>query len=154
MNESNLIPFTSEQSREEAEKNGRKGGKKSGEVRRRKKSMKSVLSAMLNADVVSDEIYNSAAEMGVDVMEMTYQAAIIAALIKKAASGDVAAVREIRSIIGEDNDTERVKLQKKQLAMQEKKLSGEVGEVPDDGFLNALNGSAADDWAEDWNNED
>ena len=146
MNESNLIPFTSEQSREEAEKNGRKGGKKSGEVRRRKKSMKSVLSAMLNADVVSDEIYNSAAEMGVDVMEMTYQAAIIAALIKKAASGDVAAVREIRSIIGEDNDTERVKLQKKQLAMQEKKLSGEEEQAPDDGFLNALNGFAVEDW--------
>ena len=106
--------------------------------------MRSVLSAMLNADVVSDEIYNSAAEMGVDVMDMTYQAAIIAALIKKAASGDVAAVREIRSIIGEDNDTERVKLQKKQLAMQEKKLSGDTEELPDDGFLNALNGSAAD----------
>ena len=153
MNESNLIPFTSEQSREEAEKNGRKGGKKSGEVRRRKKSMKSVLSAMLNADVVSDEIYNSAAEMGVDVMEMTYQAAIIAALIKKAASGDVAAVREIRSIIGEDNDTERVKLQKKQLAMQEKKLSGEEEQTPDDGFLNALNGSAAEDWAEGGSDE-
>ena len=148
MNESNLIPFTSEQSREEAEKNGRKGGKKSGEVRRRKKSMKSVLSAMLNADVVSDEIYNSAAELGVDVMEMTYQAAIMAALVRRAASGDVAAVREIRSIIGEDNDTERVKLQKKQLAMQEKKLSGDTEELPDDGFLNALNGSAAEDWTE------
>ena len=89
--------------------------------------MKSVLSAMLNADVVSDEIYNSAAEMGVDVMDMTYQAAIIAALIKKASSGDVAAVREIRSIIGEDNDAERVKLQKKQVALQEKKLSQDIG---------------------------
>lgn len=115
--------------------------------------MKSVLSAMLNADVVSDEIYNSAAEMGVDVTDMTYQAAIIAALIKKASSGDVAAVREIRSIIGEDNDTERVKLQKKQLAMQEKKLSGDNEELPDDGFLDALNGSAAEDWTEGGSDE-
>ena len=144
LNKDNLIVPSSS----EARKNGRKGGIKSGEVRRRKKSMKSVLSAMLNADVVSDEIYNSAAELGVDVMDMTYQAAIMAALVRRAASGDVAAVREIRSIIGEDNDTERVKLQKKQLAMQEKKLSGEEEQTPDDGFLNALNGSAADDWTE------
>ena len=152
MNEKNLIPF-SERTESEQREIRSSGGKKSGEVRRRKKSMKSVLSAMLNADVVSDEIYNSAAEMGVDVTEMTYQAAIIAALIKKAASGDVAAVREIRSIIGEDNDTERVKLQKKQLAMQEKKLSGEEEQTPDDGFLNALNGSAAEDWTEGGSDE-
>ncbi|MGN1109838.1 MAG: hypothetical protein ACI4RK_10710 [Oscillospiraceae bacterium] len=145
MNEKNLIPIRTES---EAREKGAAGGRKSGEARRRKKSMKSVLSAMLNADVVSDDIYNSAAEMGVDVMEMTYQAAIIAALIKKAASGDVAAVREIRSIIGEDNDTERVKLQKKQLAMQEKKLSGDDEELLDDGFLDALNGSAVEDWTE------
>ena len=149
LNKDNLIVPSSS----EARKNGRKGGIKSGEVRRRKKSMKSVLSAMLNADVVSDEIYNSAAELGVDVMEMTYQAAIMAALVRRAASGDVAAVREIRSIIGEDNDTERIKLQKKQLAMQEKKLSGEEEQTPDDGFLNALNGSAADDWTEGGSDE-
>ena len=36
-NEQNLIPFTSNQSREEAKKNGAKGGKKSGEVRRKRK---------------------------------------------------------------------------------------------------------------------
>ena len=152
MNEKNLIPIV-HLSSEEAKRRGSAGGKKSVEARRRKKSMKSVLSAMLNADVVSDEIYNSAAEMGVDVMDMTYQAAIIAALIKKASSGDVAAVREIRSIIGEDNDTERVKLQKKQLAMQEKKLSGDNEELPDDGFIAALNGSAAEDWTEGGSDE-
>ena len=46
-NEKNLVPFTSEQSREEAVKNGSKGGKKSGEVRRRKKSMKQVMEILL-----------------------------------------------------------------------------------------------------------
>ena len=34
--EDNLIPFTSEQNREESKKNGVKGGKASGEARRRK----------------------------------------------------------------------------------------------------------------------
>ena len=43
-----------------------------------------------------------------------------------------------------------MKLQKKQAALQEKKLSGEDEQSPDDGFLAALDGSAA----EDWNDED
>ena len=43
-----------------------------------------------------------------------------------------------------------MKLQKKQAALQEKKFSGEEEQSPDDGFLSALDGSAA----EDWNDED
>ena len=46
--EDNLIPFTSEQSREEAKKNGQKGGIRSGEVRREKATMLSVLEKMLD----------------------------------------------------------------------------------------------------------
>ncbi len=122
MNDKNLVP-NSERTPSELREIAQKGGKKSGEVRRRKKSMKSVLTAMLNSDVVSDEIYNAAAEMGVNVMDMTYQAAILAALIKKAASGDVAAIKEIRSIIGEDNDAERLKIAKKELALKEKRVN-------------------------------
>lgn len=37
--EENLIPFTTEQSREEAKKNRRKGGIASGEARRAKKAL-------------------------------------------------------------------------------------------------------------------
>ena len=43
-----------------------------------------------------------------------------------------------------------MKLQKKQVALQEKKLSGEEEQIPDDGFLSALEGTAE----ADWNNED
>lgn len=39
-NEQNLVPFTSEQSHEEAVKNGRKGGIASGESRRNKKMLR------------------------------------------------------------------------------------------------------------------
>jgi hypothetical protein len=39
-NEQNLVPFTSEQSHEEAVKNGRKGGIASGEARRNKKMLR------------------------------------------------------------------------------------------------------------------
>lgn len=46
--EDNLIPFTSEQNREEAKKNGHKGGIASGEARRKKATMLSVLEKVLD----------------------------------------------------------------------------------------------------------
>ena len=42
-NEQNLIPFTSDQSREEAAKNGRKGGLASGAARRERATLRAVL---------------------------------------------------------------------------------------------------------------
>lgn len=50
-NEQNLIPFTSNQSREEAKRNGTKGGKKSGEVRRQRKAMKDTMQMLLNLEL-------------------------------------------------------------------------------------------------------
>ena len=50
-NEQNLIPYTSNQSREEAKKNGQKGGQKSGEVRRQKKTMKESMKMLLSLDL-------------------------------------------------------------------------------------------------------
>lgn len=47
-NEKNLIPFTSEQSREEAKKNGRKGGYASGEARRRKADLRKMAQTLLD----------------------------------------------------------------------------------------------------------
>ena len=46
--EDNLIPFTSEQNREEAAKNGRKGGIASGKARREKAIMKATLEMLLD----------------------------------------------------------------------------------------------------------
>jgi hypothetical protein len=46
-NEQNLVPFTSEQSHEEAVKNGRKGGIASGEARRNRKMLRDCLDYLL-----------------------------------------------------------------------------------------------------------
>lgn len=54
-NESNLKPFTSEQSREEAVKNGRKGGIASGEARREKANLKKQLQVFLEAEATKDK---------------------------------------------------------------------------------------------------
>lgn len=49
-NEKNLIPFSSEQSHEEAVKNGRKGGIASGKARRARKSFEESVTAMLQLE--------------------------------------------------------------------------------------------------------
>ncbi len=144
MNDKNLIPFTSEQSREEAERNGRKGGIKSGETRRRKKALKSLMNDLLSSDIVNDDIYNSAIDMGCD--NPTYGAAVVAAMVRQAALGDTKAFNAIVDLIGEGSSGERVKLQKKQVELQERKLAGEEEQTPDDGFLSALEGTAEVDW--------
>ena len=89
-NEKNLIPFSSDQSRDEAAKNGRKGGKKSGETRRRRKTLREDLLALLKTVRETPE-----------GEEKTLQDGILAALIMKALSGDVKAFEVIRDTIGE-----------------------------------------------------
>lgn len=80
-NINNLIPFTSEQSREEAEKNGKKGGIASGEARRRKKTLKEELITLLETNDNNNKIS--------------------VALLNKALTGDIQAFTTIRDTIGE-----------------------------------------------------
>lgn len=147
MNDKNLIPF-SNRSESEARENGRKGGIKSGEVRRRKKSMRTAMKELLSLDVADVNVKGVLESLG--VTPDNQNALLMAVLVKGIRDGDPNILKAVASISGEDNDTERVKLQKKQVALQEKKLSGEEEQTPDDGFLSALDGSAA----EDWNDED
>ena len=148
MNDKNLVPNT-ERSPSEARENGRKGGIKSGETRRRKKALKSLMNDLLSSEIVNDDIYNSTVDMGFGT-NPTYGAAVVAAMVRQAALGDTKAFNAIVDLIGEGSSGERVKLQKKQVELQERKLAGAEEQTPDDGFLSALDGSAA----EDWNNED
>lgn len=89
-NEQNLIPFTSEQSREEAKMNGSLGGKKSGESRRHKKELKEVLTALLEEKQQDSQ--------GVT---LTTQEIICLSLLNKAAKGDVKAFEVVRDTIGQ-----------------------------------------------------
>ncbi len=128
MNDGNLIPFTSEQSREEAEKNGRKGGIKSGEARRRKSAMRTAMKQLLSLPVHDKETWNALAAMGVDPEQMDNQTALLAAVLAKGIrTGDVKAMLAVAAIAGEDNDAERLKLRKKELAAKEKNRNGDDG---------------------------
>lgn len=148
-NEKNLIPIE-HLSTEEAKKRGSAGGKKSGEVRRRKKALKSLMNDLLSSEVFDTNIYNQTAAMGISPEDMSYGAAIVAAMVKEAAEGNVKAFNAITDLIGEGSNAERVKIQRRQLKLQEQKLTGDTDtDTPDDGFLEALSGSAAEDWSDE-----
>lgn len=102
-NEKNLVPFTSEQSREEAVTNGRKGGVASGQAKRRRKLLKDSMNALLELPVSSTKEYNALIKMGIDIEDIDNSQLIVLALFNKAKSGDVAAIKELRNLIGEDS---------------------------------------------------
>ena len=110
--------------------------------------MRTAMKELLSLDVADVNVKGVLESLG--VTPDNQNALLMAVLVKGIRNGDPNILKAVASISGEDNDTERVKLQKKQAALQEKKLSGEAEQTPDDGFLAALDGSAV----EDWNDED
>lgn len=101
-NEKNLIPY-SERSENEARENGRKGGIASGESRRRRKLLKDSMNALLELPVSSTKEYNALIKMGIGIEDIDNSQLIVLALFNKAKSGDVAAIKELRNLIGEDS---------------------------------------------------
>ena len=106
-NEKNLVPFTSEQSHEEAVINGRKGGVASGQAKRRRKLLRDSMNALLELPVSSTKEYNALIKIGIDIEDIDNSQLIVLALFNKAKSGDVAAIKELRNLIGEDSAEEK-----------------------------------------------
>lgn len=159
MNESqrkNLIPFT----KETAKENGSKGGKASVKARRRKKKMKQAMEYLLS--MPADERYQEQMEiLGIDDEYMDNQMLMLISAFQQATKGNVKAMQFIKDITGSqavsDLEKQRIKLEKERLQLEKEKLefakakSAEYVEdikVEDDGFLDALNGTAKDDWAD------
>lgn len=137
MNEKNLVP-NSERTPSELRENCRKGGKKSGETRRRKKALKSLMNDLLQSEVFDTDIYNQTAAIGFSPEDMSYGAAIVAAMVREAANGNVKAFNAITDLVGEGSSGERVKLQKKQLALQEKNSAAKDNDGNLDEVLEAI----------------
>lgn len=112
-NEQNLIPFTSNQSREEAKKNGRKGGKKSGEVRRKRKAMKEQMEMLLSLPFKQSEGLDFMKDLGIEEDDLDNQMALIVAMYGKALKGDVQAFNTIREVVQDEKtvkDEDRVQI--------------------------------------------
>lgn len=93
-NEQNLIPFTSDQNREEAKKNGQKGGIASGEARRKKRTLKELLEAVAEKNVQSDKIKKTLSDLGFEDNEQTYNLAIAVRIMNGALNGDHKSISE------------------------------------------------------------
>lgn len=118
--EDNLIPFTSEQNREEAKKNGKKGGIASGEARRRKKTMRE-LAVIVNSLPLSSRNKAQLPD-GIKEDEMTFQMGFIIKVYQQALKGDTKAMKlwvELSNTL----DEERNKLEIKKLKAEIKKLN-------------------------------
>jgi hypothetical protein len=91
-NVKNLIPYTSEQSREEASKNGRKGGEASGKARRAKKNLREALQALLDTTILDEKTG----------IEMTGTEAVAVKLFQRfLQDGDLKAFELIRDTSGQ-----------------------------------------------------
>lgn len=112
--EDNLIPFTSDQDREQAKINGRKGGKASGEARRKNKNMKECLKMLLSLDVKSPKAREQLKALGIDNEEMTNQMALMVSMLNKALKGDKGCAEFIRDTSGQQivNKTEVTEIPK------------------------------------------
>lgn len=112
--ENNLIPFTSDQDREQAKINGRKGGKASGEARRKNKNMKECLKILLSLDVKSPKAREQLKALGIDDEEMTNQMALMVSMLNKALKGDKGCAEFIRDTSGQQivNKTEVTEIPK------------------------------------------
>ena len=137
--------LTQFRSGEEAARRGRAGGKASGEARRRKADFRRTLNALLTTEIDNPEWTPILKAMGLD---STLESAVNMAMIKEALAGNVKAYVAIKDVLGQtsksDTDLEEQQLR---MAATKSKLGADVEDEPeDDGFLDALNESATDDW--------
>ncbi len=134
-----------------------RGGKKSGEARRRKANFRNTLNLLLTAKINSEEWEPILNALGV---ECTLESALNMAMIKEGLSGNVKAYEAIARYAGQstatDADLEEQKARTEQLKANADKVRRSAQsdredeeEIADDGFLEALKGTAAEDWSDE-----
>lgn len=142
----NLIPMD-RRSKDEAREIGRRGGKASGAVRKKRADMKKEARAMLDIPVNNPRSVNQAGKKygkplsaehikslaGVSGDNYSAGVGVLLALLQSAIHGDVRAAKFLFTIAGA--------FDKKQQSTEEQQT--------DDGFLDALNGTAAGDWSDE-----
>ena len=111
-NEQNLIP-NSQRTPSELRAITSKGGKKSGEVRRRRKAMKEQMEMLLSLPVKNLEDVKTLKKLGVEESNIDNQMLLMLAMFEEAKTGDVQALKEIRSIVKDAesvSDNDRVQI--------------------------------------------
>ena len=102
-NEKNLVPFD-KRTESEQRKIASEGGKASGEARRAKKTLREYSDFLLSLPVADRRRWNKMARAGIPPEGCDNKMLVAFALMQQAQAGDVQAVKELRSIIGEDTN--------------------------------------------------
>lgn len=125
-----------------------KAGKASGEARRRKADFRHTLNLLLTAKIDSPEWTPILEAMGLD---STLESAINAAMIKEALSGNVKAYEAIARYSGQTDktDIDQEEQQARMAVTKAKVQTDGEEEACDDGFIDALNASAGEDWKDE-----
>ena len=131
-NEENLIPFTSDQSREEAKKNGRKGGIASGISRRQNADIRKRLREIVNMPLNDGDIKDIKTLADAKGANLSISDAIVVKLVTMALSGNIKAMNKVTELLGND-PTE----------------AQEAPQSVTSGFVDALNGTAMEVWADE-----
>ena len=85
---------------DERRENARKAGKASGAARRRRRMLRDYLCLLLSLDMLPEE-KQAAAQLGVPAKDMTNTMQLAISLFRRAAGGDLAAIKEVRTITEE-----------------------------------------------------
>lgn len=126
-NEHNLIPLNQRTQRERKEI-ASKGAVATNKVRKRKKTMKQVMDFLLDQPVSVSADYNFLVEQGLDINNLdedfvNNMLVVNAALMAKAKNGDVQAVKELRSIIRDDDYLKhKIKYENTKLKLEKDKV--------------------------------
>lgn len=96
----NLVPFTSDQSREKAVANGRKGGIASGEAKRRKRTMREVAEMVATMELKDPKMLAALHAAGFED-PITNDDAAFFGLIRKAQTGDPQAMKLLAEMRGQ-----------------------------------------------------
>ena len=99
-NEKNLKPI---QSTSRARELGAKGGRKYAENQRKRKALKDSMNALLELVPTDTRDYNKLIKAGIKQEDIDNSQLIVLAWFNRAKTGDVAAIKELRALIGEDH---------------------------------------------------
>lgn len=96
----NLVPFTSDQSREKAVANGRKGGIASGEAKRKKRTMREVAEMVATMELKDPKMLAALHAAGFQD-PITNEDAAFFGLLRKAQTGDPSALKLLAEMRGQ-----------------------------------------------------
>jgi len=100
-NEKNLIP-QNKRTKSEQRRIASEGGKASAEARRERRALRDTMNILLSSPITDTKQFNLAVKMGFDMDDLDKSVLVVIALYKRAIAGDVQAIKELRSIIGEE----------------------------------------------------